>query len=111
MGLRSLEVLLAFALQAPLAEPHRRIRIGLPLAALVAEAAGGGAVVRACFWRLGGDGRLLPSLPHEPGFAEVSTPVLWRDVAAQEQWKTAKRRWLVAEVSERWLQNRHPVAQ
>ena len=34
MGLRSLEVLLALALQAPLTEPHRRIRIGLPLAAL-----------------------------------------------------------------------------
>jgi len=34
MGLRSLEVLLALALQASLAEPHRRIRIGLPLAAL-----------------------------------------------------------------------------
>jgi len=34
MGLRSLEVLLALALQAPLADPHRRIRIGLPLAAL-----------------------------------------------------------------------------
>ena len=34
MGLRSLEVLLALALQAPLADPHRRIRIGLPLAAM-----------------------------------------------------------------------------
>ena len=34
MGLRSLEVLLAFAFQASLAEPHRRNRIGLPLAAL-----------------------------------------------------------------------------
>ena len=41
MGLRSLEVLLAFALQASLAEPHRRIRIGLPLAAL-----GGGAALK-----------------------------------------------------------------
>jgi hypothetical protein len=34
VGLRSLEVLLALALQASLAEPHRRIRIGLPLAAM-----------------------------------------------------------------------------
>jgi len=34
VGPRSLEVLLALALQASLAEPHRRIRIGLPLAAL-----------------------------------------------------------------------------
>jgi len=32
MGLRSLEVLLALAFQASLAEPRRGIRIGLPLA-------------------------------------------------------------------------------
>ena len=39
MGLCSLEVLLALALQASLAEPHRRICIGLPLAALDGYAA------------------------------------------------------------------------